>query len=234
MPATVLHANVLDALGRRITGGGLREGSVLTLEAIGTEFGVSRTVAREAMRMLEGFGLVRSRRRVGLVVLGIHEWQVLSPTVIGWRLEGDGRRDQLRTLTELRRAVEPFAAAGAARNATPEVRAELILIADRLRALGEAGEADHEEFLALDVRLHALLLGSSGNELFGSLSDVVAAVLSGRTALGLMPTVPAPESLDGHQAVARAVAAGDAEGAQAAMAAILGEVHHALVDDDAR
>ncbi|WP_245885980.1 FadR/GntR family transcriptional regulator [Xylanimonas oleitrophica] len=231
MPADVLHSTVLDTLGRRITGGDLPAGSVLTLDGLGGEFGVSRTVAREVMRMLEGLGLVRSSRRVGLVVLGMEDWNVLDPRVISWRLQGAGRVDQLRSLTELRHAVEPLAAAGAARHADPEVRAEILDIARRMRELGEAGEGAHAEFLGLDIRMHELLLRSSGNELFGALSDVVAAVLSGRTALGLMPASPETVALDGHEAVARAVAAGDAAAAQRAMAGIVDEVQHALPEE---
>lgn len=226
MATTVLHTTVLDALGRRITSGDVPVGTPLTLESIGTEFGVSRTVAREVMRLLEGLGLVRSKRRVGLVVLGIEEWNVLDPRVIRWRLEGPGRDPRLRTLTELRHAVEPLAAAGAAVHATDDERAELVAAATRMRMLGEAG--DLEEFLALDVRFHELLLRASGNEMFGALAGVVAAVLSGRTHLGLMPASPVPEALDQHEAVARAVADSDARAAEAAMAAIVGEVRAAL------
>ncbi len=226
MATTVLHTTVLDSLGRRITSGDVPAGTPLTLESIGSEFGVSRTVAREVMRLLEGLGLVRSRRRVGIVVLGIEDWNVLDPRVIRWRLEGPGRGPQLRTLTELRHAVEPLAAAGAALHATPAERAELVAAAGRMRLLGEAG--DLEEFLALDVRFHEILLRASGNEMFGALAGVVAAVLSGRTHLGLMPASPVPEALDQHEAVARAVADGDPEAAEAAMAAIVGEVRTAL------
>lgn len=226
MATTVLHTTVLDTLGRRITSGDVPAGTPLTLESIGTEFGVSRTVAREVMRLLEGLGLVRSKRRVGIVVLGIEDWNVLDPRVIRWRLEGPGRDAQLRTLTELRHAVEPLAAAGAARHATDAERAELVAAAARMRMLGEAG--DLEEFLALDVRFHEILLRASGNEMFGALAGVVAAVLSGRTHLGLMPASPVPEALDQHEAVARAVADADAEAAEAAMAAIVGEVRSAL------
>lgn len=226
MATTVLHTTVLDTLGRRITSGDVPAGTPLTLESIGTEFGVSRTVAREVMRLLEGLGLVRSKRRVGIVVLGIEDWNVLDPRVIRWRLEGPGRDAQLRTLTELRHAVEPLAAAGAARHATDAERAELVAAAARMRLLGEAG--DLEEFLRLDVRFHEILLRASGNEMFGALAGVVAAVLSGRTHLGLMPASPVPEALDQHEAVARAVADADAEAAEAAMAAIVGEVRSAL------
>ncbi|MBD8079903.1 FadR/GntR family transcriptional regulator [Cellulosimicrobium arenosum] len=229
MATTALHTTVLDTIGRRITSGDVPAGTSLTLESIGTEFGVSRTVAREVMRLLEWLGLVRSGRRVGIVVLGADEWNVLDARVIRWRLEGPGRDAQLRTLTELRHAVEPLAAAGAARNASDAARASLVETATRMRVLGEAG--DLEEFLRLDIRMHELLLRESGNEMFGALAGVVAAVLSGRTHLGLMPASPVPEALDQHEAVARAVADADPEAAEAAMSSIVGEVRRALPAD---
>src|SRR5690606_2770994 len=105
---------------------------------------------------------------------------------------------------------------------------ELVLLARRLRTLGESGDGDGEEFLALDIQLHELLMRSSGNELFCALGDVIAAVISGRTHLGLMPAFPEPEALDAHEAVANAVAAGDAVAAQEAMARIVREVRGAL------
>ncbi|PRZ06984.1 GntR family transcriptional regulator [Isoptericola sp. CG 20/1183] len=226
MPPPALHNAVLDAVGRAITSGDVAPGTPLTLESIGTQHHVSRTVAREVMRMLEGLGLVRSRRRVGLVVLPREEWNVLDPRVIRWRLAGPGRDEQLRTLTELRHAVEPLAAAGAARHASAAERAELVDLAARMRVLGSRG--DLTDFLALDVRMHELLLRASGNEMFGALAVVVAEVLAGRTHLGLMPASPVPEALDQHEAVAHAVAAGDAPAAEAAMAALVGEVRRAL------
>ncbi|WP_418277802.1 FadR/GntR family transcriptional regulator [Isoptericola jiangsuensis] len=226
MPGPALHESVLDALGLAITSGDVPPGAPLTLDGIGSAHGVSRTVAREVMRMLEGLGMVTSRRRVGIVVLGMDRWNVLDPRVIRWRLRGPGRDDQLRTLTELRHAVEPLAAAGAARHATPQVRGELLDLAVRMRRTGEAGAL--EDFLDLDVRMHELLLRSSGNEMFGALADVVAEVLAGRTHLGLMPPSPVPEALAQHEAVARAVAAGDDAAAETAMSAIVGEVRRAL------
>jgi DNA-binding FadR family transcriptional regulator len=232
MTVPALHESVLDALGRAVTSGDVPTGTSLTLEGISAEHGVSRTVAREVMRALEGLGLVRSRRRVGIVVLGIESWNVLDTRVIRWRLQGPGRDAQLRSLTELRHAVEPLAAAGAARHAAPAVRGELLDLAQRMRRTGEDG--DLETFLALDIRMHELLLRSSGNELFGSLADVVAEVLAGRTHLGLMPASPVPEALDQHEAVARAVAGGDPGAAQAAMSALVGEVQQTLTDGPAR
>ncbi|WP_369266596.1 FadR/GntR family transcriptional regulator, partial [Streptomyces harbinensis] len=74
------HHSVLDTLGLEITSGVLEEGRVLTLDTIQERFDVSRTVARETMRLLESKGLVVSRRRVGITVRPTASWQVYDPT----------------------------------------------------------------------------------------------------------------------------------------------------------
>ena len=65
---------------------------------------------------------------------------------------------------------------------------------------------DLEAYLVADVTFHRTLLEASGNEMFGSLGDVVAEVLAGRTHHGLMPDRPNPEAIAMHDAVARASA----------------------------
>lgn len=220
------HGAVVEALGREITDGALAPGDTLTLDQIQRRFGVSRTVAREAMRLLEALGLVRSGRRVGIVVQPSQGWAVFDPLVIRWRLAGPGRAGQLRSLTQLRGAVEPAAAAGAAEHADWSDRAWVVELAGRLRVLGEGGRL--EEFLAVDQEFHALLLRACGNEMFAALTDVVGEVLAGRTHLGLMPAHPEPRALDLHEAVARAVQGGDPATAADAMAEIVREAGGAL------
>lgn len=224
---TGLHDPVLEKLGTEIASGELPAGHVLTLDGIQERFGVSRTVARETMRILESMGLVESRRRVGITVRPFESWNVFDPRVIWWRLAGPGRGAQLRTLTELRIAVEPLAAGAAARSATTAQRARVVELAGTLRRLGEAAELT--EFMELDVEYHALLLQASGNEMFGALADVVAAVLRGRTQLGLMPHQPVPQALDLHEAVAHAVAGGHSAEAERAMRELLAEVRTAML-----
>jgi DNA-binding FadR family transcriptional regulator len=221
-----LHRSVLDTLGQEITEGVLPAGHALTLDTIQERFGVSRTVARETMRILENMGLVVSRRRVGITVQEQTSWHVFDPRVIWWRLAGPGRDAQLRSLTELRIAVEPLAAAAAARQATQEQRQRLVELAAEMRGHGEAGRL--EPFMDLDVEMHSLVLRASGNEMFAALTDVVAAVLRGRTQLGLMPHHPVPQALDLHQQVAAAVGAGDPATAEDAMRELLAEVRSAV------
>jgi DNA-binding FadR family transcriptional regulator len=228
-PATapVLHSTVLDTLGKVITSGLHPTGSALTLQRLQRRFQVSRTVMREVMRILESMNLVRSRRRIGIVVQPMREWRVFHPRVIRWRLDGPNRADQLRTLTELRAAIEPLAAAGAARHASDADRERLSTLAAEMRTVGEAGRLD--AFLALDIEFHTLLLTACHNEMFAALTDVVAEVLAGRTNHGLMPGHPEPVALDLHERVASTVAVGDAAGAQAAMRRLLEEVRGAVV-----
>src|SRR5699024_4250470 len=212
LAAPVLHSDILNTLGAEIAGGSLQAGDVLTLAGLEERFGVSRTVVREAMRILESLGMVSAKRRVGLTVQPPGSWSVLDPQVIAWRLAGAGRAEQLRSLTQLRVALEPTAARLAAQTAR-HTGPELTTLAARLRELGEQGLGDTPEYLQIDVQFHTLLLTSGGNEMFAALAGSVAEVLTGRTRLGLTPAHPAHAAVENHEELARAIGAGDAAGA---------------------
>ena len=69
-PLTGLHAQVLDLLGLAVTEGELVGGSVIRIEELETRHGVSRSMIREALRVLASMGMVASRRRVGVQRIG--------------------------------------------------------------------------------------------------------------------------------------------------------------------
>lgn len=230
-PGQPMHHGISRELGIEIIDGIWATDEARTLEDLQSRFGVSRTVAREVSRQLEAMGLVRTRRRLGLVAQAIADWSVLDPLLIDWRLHSTKREEQIRSLTQLRLAVEPAAAESVARHASIHDRAQLLPLAAEMRRTGEAGQL--MEFMTFDIEFHSLLLKSCGNELFAALSDLVAVVLQGRTELGLMPAQPKPEALDGHEAVAEAVFRGDAPAARAAMQLILDEVRGAFDAADA-
>jgi DNA-binding FadR family transcriptional regulator len=211
-----MHARVVAELGAEIVSGALPPGSVLRLEGLQTRFGVSRTAAREVVRVLEALRLTSSKRRVGITVQEPDRWNHYDPLVIRWQLDGPRRPAALRVLTELRHAVEPTAARCAAANATP-----LQATAQRLAA----STGDLAVFLGHDIAFHDLVLRASGNPMFAQLSAVVAEVLAGRTGHGLMPAEPHPHAVALHLEVAAAVAAGSAERAEAAMRAIVTQAH---------
>lgn len=223
MAAPVLHSDILNTLGAEIAGGDLAAGDVLTLAELAERFNVSRTVVREVMRILETLGMVRAKRRVGLTVQPSASWSVLDPQVIAWRLAGAGRAEQLRSLTQLRVALEPTAARLAAATAQ-HVGPELVQFAARMRQLGEQGLGDTPEYLAIDVQFHTLLLTSGGNEMFAALAGSVAEVLTGRTKLGLTPAHPAHTAVENHEELARAIEVGDPVRAEAHARAVLDTV----------
>ncbi|PYD00699.1 FadR family transcriptional regulator [Microbacterium esteraromaticum] len=210
---------VLDTLGREICSGAIGPDSTFTTESVEDRFQVSRPVVREALRALEALGLVVSKRRVGVRVQPLTQWNVYDLQVIRWRLAGPSRVAQLRSLTELRGAIEPAAARLAAMRAPLNQASELVGLAGRLWAAGREG--DTERFLQLDREFHALVLEMSGNEMFAQLHHLVDEVLSGRTHYGLMPQYPAHEALQMHVDIATAIQAGNADKAAAAMIAIM-------------
>ncbi|MBH5134722.1 FadR family transcriptional regulator [Streptomyces sp. NA03103] len=211
-PGRGLHGRVLDTLGPAITAGEYPAGSVLRTDELAQRFEVSRSVMREAVRVLESMHLVESRRRVGVTVLAECEWNVYDPQVIRWRLAGAERPRQLRSLTVLRSAVEPVAAGLAARLATSEQCAELTECA--LGMVANSRGHRLEEYLLHDVAFHRVILTASGNEMFARLGGVVAEVLTGRTHHDVMFEDPDPAAVTLHVQVAEAVRARDAERAE--------------------
>ncbi|MEC4015933.1 FadR/GntR family transcriptional regulator [Streptomyces sp. H27-D2] len=207
-----LHARVLESLGPSITAGEYPPGTVLRTDELEQRFEVSRTVIREAIRVLESMHLVESRRRVGVTVRPTEEWNVYDPQVIRWRLAGADRPRQLRSLTTLRSAVEPVAAGLAAELATPQQCADLTEHA--LGMVSTSRGQQLEAYLRHDIKFHRVILRASGNEMFARLGDVVAEVLSGRTEHHVMFTDPDPAAVTLHVRVAEAIRSRDAERAE--------------------
>lgn len=213
MVARVLHSDVLEVLGAEIANGICTPGTVLRLADLEDRFDVSRTVMREVMRILESLGMVKAKRRVGIVVQSLDNWAVFDRQVIGWRLAGPQRETQLRSLTLLRASLEPMAARLAAEFGQ-EHGERLVGLAGQLAALGAQGLGSSPEYLQVDIEFHTLLIRCGGNEMFAALAEPVAEVLTGRNRLGLTPAHPAASSIDQHQALARAVRDGDPEFAE--------------------
>lgn len=214
-----LHARVLDKLGLAVCAGDLASGSVVRIDQLQVRYGVSRSVMREAIRVLASMGLVAPRRRVGVQVLPPTRWNLYDPQVIRWRLASPARTAQLRSLSELRTAIEPEAARLAAQRAPLGGASELMGLAGKLWAAGQANDA--EAFLLLDIQFHRLVLSCSGNEMFAKLNTLVEAVLTGRTQYGLMPRHPHNAALQLHVDVASAIQRGNSDEAHAAMLGIM-------------
>lgn len=210
---------VLDEVGSAIVSGALPAGHTDSVDGLIVRTGASRSIVREATRVLVALGMLSAGRRVGLRVLPADRWDVIDPMVIRWRLAGPDRRAALSELRGLRRALEPEAAAAAARavagGATDGATTEAIVAAaDRLAAAADAGDAT--TFLQADRELHGGVLALSGNAMYARLQRVVDQALEDRAGVG-----PDQHDVALHRRLAAAVAAGDPEGSTRAMLEIV-------------
>jgi ribosomal protein S25 len=74
-----LHARVVNTLGREIVAGSIAAGDFVNLDRLSERFAVSRSVLREALRVLQSLGMVEPRQRVGTQVLPRQAWDLFSP-----------------------------------------------------------------------------------------------------------------------------------------------------------
>lgn len=170
-----LHAQTVDVLGSRIVGGVYAPGEVIDPEAVIEEFGISRTVVREAFRVLAAKGLLAARQKLGTYVLPREQWDLVDSDVLGWLLAQPGS-DLLDSLTEVRSILEPAAARLAA-----ERRTDVHL--DRMReALGAMGHDKPEAIADADVRFHHVIFEAAANPLLTALYRLVEPAVHTRSA----------------------------------------------------
>jgi DNA-binding FadR family transcriptional regulator len=213
-----LHARIVDELGRLIVEGAFGTAQPIVPEDIGRRFSASRTVVREALRVLESKGMVTARPRVGTWTLPPEAWDAIDPDIIAWRVNGPDGPRHLRELLELRLTIEPQAARLAAQHRRPD---ELSAMATAYERMADAVDRhDAEAFKDADSQFHAALIRASGNALIAQLQGPVVAALK---AHGELQDVPG-DSLVAHSRVLTMVLAKNADGAESASRRLLNSV----------
>jgi DNA-binding FadR family transcriptional regulator len=243
----------VQKLGARIVGRDpYRADDVLRLEQVAEELDISRAMAREVLQILSAKGLVTLQPRVGATVRPLESWNLFDPQVIKWRLEV-APRFQMRSLTELRAAIEPRAAYLAASRASADVCRDLVSLVLRFVELGldektfrsrsAAGERHRREYGRVDGEFHEVLLRGSQNELFYGLAHPIRTALDHRiqqewdenevlpgtsdAAVGErtpFPSVPQPAALWFHFGLAYAIDQGRPKAAETFSRAIMAEI----------
>src|SRR5919108_94538 len=116
-PRRGLHGAVVHEIGVRIVRGELEPGDTLPENGLADEPAVSRTVVREAIKVLAAKRLVESRPKTGTRVRPRRDWNLLDPDVLAWQVEAGADTDFLAQALEVRRMIEPAAARLAAERA---------------------------------------------------------------------------------------------------------------------
>jgi len=210
-----LAHELVESLGDRIRDGRLAPGLKLPTEAaIMAEYGVSRTVVREALSKLQAAGQVRTRHGIGTFVVGVGE---TAPFRIA--------PDQLATLQdviamlELRIGLETEAAALAAQRRSEANLLEMRQALDDFAAAVQAGR----DAVAADFRFHLEVARATQNPHFADLMATLGAPMIPRARLD----APVPltderreylQRVNGeHESIFDAIASQDSESARAAM-----------------
>ncbi|HEX8238120.1 MAG TPA: FCD domain-containing protein [Allosphingosinicella sp.] len=223
-----LTFGMLEALGRAIVTGAYENRRFPTEAELADEHKVSRSVTREAVKMLTAKGLLTARPRKGTTVQPSSSWNLFDTDVLRWLLERKFSLLLLSQFSELRIAIEPEAAALAARGAEPEAVAGIRAGYERMAAAETTGE----DPLEADIAFHIAVLNASANPFYMQFRDVVATAL--RTSIRFTNRFKGrTASLPAHHAVLVAIEAGDGAAAREAMAAIIAEVM-AMIEDAER
>lgn len=213
-----LALELVESLGSRIREGRLAIGDKLPTEAaIMAEFGVSRTVVREAISKLQASGLVQTRHGVGTFVLGMGD--------TGSFRIGPEQLETLRDVVavlELRIGIESEAAGLAAMRRTTD---NLVAMRDALDAF-EAAVTAGRDAVGADFQFHLEIANATQNPHFSQLISTLGSTIIPRARLGAtpMPATTDAERADylkrvnaEHESILDALVAQDPEAARAAM-----------------
>lgn len=209
-PRRGLHGAVVHEIGVRILKGELEPGDTLPDNGTIDEGAVSRTVVREAIKVLAAKGLVESRPKVGTFVRPRRDWNLLDPDVLAWQIEAGPDPLFFEQALELRRMIEPAAARVAAQRATEEQIAALYAACEGMAAAGD----DLDAFMQPDLRFHGLLLEACGNELLEHMNEIFTAVLRTIFAYSSSSSRSYPRAARRHLAIAKAIEARDPDAAE--------------------
>ncbi len=213
-----LHEQVARNLSLKIINKEIEPESLLPNEdELTQQFGVSRTVIREAVRFMDAKGLIQVRPRIGTRVCPPSRWMLTDPTLLSWQLETDPDSQLTQKLYELRNMLEPAVARLATERAT---EAEIAAIVEAFAKMRDATTI--EEHISADLQLHLTIVDACANKLVCSaLRPLISSTLSASFKIFIRSLEMAKQSLPLHEAVIKAIKNRQPDQAEAAMRTIL-------------
>jgi DNA-binding FadR family transcriptional regulator len=185
-------------------------------EEIVTEYGVSRTVARETVQALAMLGMVNIQHGKRTEVCSPDEWDILSATVQE-ALRREGRAEPLlRDLYEFRLLIEPQAAAWVAEHGTAKELDELTDLVDRMERLVDA-DPSLSDLMKADRNFHDLVARASDNRVLAAVSRDIREVIGTLWGFSSLDASDAEQVAEQHRRIADAMAARDGRAAAAAL-----------------
>jgi GntR family transcriptional regulator, galactonate operon transcriptional repressor len=205
-----------EQVARKIAHHAIRERhGVLPIEAdLCRDLSVSRTVLREAIKMLSAKGMVEVSPKRGTNIQPREKWNLLDPDILEWHAEC--RTDDeafVRSLCEVRQFLEPAAAELAAERATADEVKQLYWHLDEMATNVDIAE----KFIAADLKFHAIIFSSTRNDLLQYIADAIGGALRASRSITVLRPGSSAASLPLHRSVADAIRDRDPVSARAAM-----------------
>jgi GntR family transcriptional regulator, galactonate operon transcriptional repressor len=224
--------DTVSILGTRILGGVWAPGQSIPKESdLCAELGISRSVVREAFRILGAKGLIRSRTSDGTRVQPRSEWRLLDPDVMDWRIRAGDTQSLLKDLLTVRLVLEPGIVHTATLAATEAARARIRAAWAWKEQVFHTPEADYasrrQRFIDADLEFHRAFLAAADSPLLSQLFAVIEAALGLLLDLQMRARgyttemIGMEESQSLHAAVFTAFAAHDAPAAESAMRTLI-------------
>lgn len=214
---------VTEEMGRSIVAGTLAAGTTLNERTFGEARSVSRTSFREAIKVLESKGLVRSKQYTGTQVMPRTSWHLLDPHVLAWRIATGSVGGFLKGFFEFRRVIEPSATEACARQHDREQIGSIREAFEEMARL-EAHDPFGERYVEADMRFHRAIFTASGNEFLASLGYILEVPMLFSFTLHASLEVGPSNRLALHEEVVQQIEAGNPRKAHDASLALLEDV----------
>jgi DNA-binding FadR family transcriptional regulator len=169
------HNFVINEIGHAIVTDQFAIGSALPSDAVMMEqYGVSRTVLREALKTLEAKGLVEARPKVGTRVSPRSRWNYFDPQLLAWHFDAVPDTAFHESLFRVRALMEtPMVKRAAVRRTAEQVR----LLKYWVHQMETAGDSI-EQFGLACLEVHALIADAGHDLLLRSVLGVVELTLA--------------------------------------------------------
>ncbi|MEV5710244.1 FadR/GntR family transcriptional regulator [Actinoallomurus sp. NPDC052274] len=215
---TTVTQRAIDEIKTRIAMGEFAPGQRLPTERdLAADLGLSRSSMREAIRALTVMGVLEARHGAGIYVTRLEPGDLLETFGVVAEIS---RGDTLLHLVQVRKILEPAAAAAAAARID---EAGLARLRAEMTAMERGTTA--EEIVGHDLEFHRVITEAAGNPVLGAILDGLnsrtfrARVWRGHREEGVFP-----RTYHEHDAIYRALAERDPDGARVAAAVHIGAV----------
>jgi len=205
-----LHKDVAEIISEKIIAGEWPPNTFLPTEAeLCEEMDVSRTVIREAIKVLENSGLVRIDHGFGTVVLEAHHESVSRPLKLLLRRKAG----ELKHLMEVRKIIEVAVAGLAALRRS----SENLMAMERALQIMREQPGDSEEHVNADVEFHAEIARATKNPMVLVILEPLRELLRQSRMVSFSGPALLPLRIKQHETIYEFIRRGDAPGAQMAM-----------------